>query len=371
MSVAREDGRGREARIMLAVAGVLAVLPFIMPHIGGYRELATRIVIWSIFALGFDLLVGFTGLLSFGHAAFWGTGAYVAGYYLLHASSEVIPALVIGTAVVALISVLLGYLTLRRTGIYFAILTLAFAEMFYYAALSPLQQWTGGENGLTGLPRATLGGLRLEGLTIYYFVAAIAFVAVYVARRIKRSPYGLLLRAIQSNELRLESTGFHVRRYKLMAFVVSGIYAGLAGSLYAAYETYVPTESLHWVTSGQVVMMAVIGGLGTLFGPMFGAALVLYLENVLSAWTQQWLLLQGLIFMAVIIFFPGGVAEGVRRMRARLRSREPEPTPAPQAGAEKQPRPGSPGQEPPGDARAGRGEHATTEAPRRGTGTRS
>lgn len=316
MSVSRGgDGSGREAGIMLAVAAILGALPFILPWIGGYRELATSIVIWSIFALGFDLLVGFTGLLSFGHAAFWGIGAYVAGYYLLHGSSDAISAIFIGTVAVTAVSVALGYLTLRRTGIYFAILTLAFAEMFYYAALSPLQKWTGGDNGLTGIATPVLFGLKLDGLAVYYFVAVIALVGVYVARRIKRSPYGLLLRAIHSNELRLESTGVDVHRYKLMAFVVSGIYAGLAGSLYAAYETYVPTESLHWVTSGQVVMMSVIGGLGTLFGPMFGAAFVLYLENVLSAWTQQWLLVEGLIFMLVIIFFPGGIAEGVRRLR--------------------------------------------------------
>lgn len=323
MSVAgngrRSGGAGREALVMLAVAVILIGLPWFLTLIGGYRELATRIVIWGIFALGFDLLVGFTGLLSFGHAAFWGTGAYVAGYWLLHGGPSAVPALLLGTAAVAVISVLLGFLTLRRTGIYFAILTLAFAEMLYYGALSPLQHWTGGENGLTGLPRPVLGSLRLEGDTMYWAVAAVAFLAVYVARRIVRSPYGLLLRAIRSNELRLEATGLHVHRYKLMAFVISGIYAGAAGCLYAIYESYVPTESLHWVTSGQVVMMAVIGGLGTLFGPMFGAALVLYLENVLSAWTQQWLLLQGLIFMAVIIFFPGGVAEAVRRLRSRRR----------------------------------------------------
>lgn len=315
------NAAAREALIMLALAVVLAVLPWFMTLIGGYQQLATRVLIWGIFALGFDLLVGYTGLLSFGHAAFWGTGAYVAGYCLLHYSPDVVPAILIGTAAVTVISVVLGFLTLRRTGIYFAVLTLAFAEMLYYAALSPLQKWTGGENGLTGLPSPSLAGLSLEGLNMYYMVAVIAFVAVYVARRIVRSPYGLLLHAIRSNDLRLESTGFHVWRYKMMAFVISGIYAGVAGSLYAIYETYVPTDSLYWGTSGEVVMMAVIGGLGTLFGPMFGAALVLYLENVLSAWTEQWLLLQGLIFMAVIIFFPGGCAEGIRRLRARRQRR--------------------------------------------------
>ena len=309
------DGSRRELLVMVALAATLVSLPWLLPLIGGYRELATRIVIWAIFAIGFDLLVGLTGLLSFGHAAMWGTGAYAAGYWLLHGSSDAAIALALGTGAAALLSVVLGFLTLRRQGIYFAILTLAFGEMLYFAALSPLQQWTGGENGLTGLPTARFLGLPLDGDNIYVFVAVIAFVAAYVARRIVRSPYGLILRALRSNDRRLEASGFHVERYKLVVFVVSGIYAGIAGSLYAIYETYVPTESLHWGTSGQVVMMSVIGGLGSLFGPMFGAGLILYLQNVLSAWTEQWLLIQGLIFMAVIAFFPGGIAEAIARLR--------------------------------------------------------
>ncbi|MBX6322071.1 MAG: branched-chain amino acid ABC transporter permease [Rhodospirillaceae bacterium] len=319
----RRDGAAREALLMGAVAVVLLGLPWILPWIGGYRELATRIVIWSIFALGFDILVGFTGFLSFGHAAFWGIGAYFAGYYLLHVTSNVLSAMLVGTAAASLAAVLLGHLTLRRHGIYFAILTLAFAEMFYYAVLAPLQQWTGGENGLTGLPSPTLFGLAFDKDSIHYFVSAWAFLAVYIARRIARSPYGLILRAVRSNEMRLRFTGIDVYRYKVLAFIVSGVYAGLAGTLYAIYETYVPTLSLHWETSGKVVMMAVIGGIGTLFGPMIGAGIVLYLENVLSAATDQWLLVQGAIFMLFVIFLPGGVAEGVRRVLAWAGRRHP------------------------------------------------
>jgi branched-chain amino acid transport system permease protein len=164
----------------------------------------------------------------------------------------------------------------------------------------------------------------LQGDTVHYFVVAFAFLAIYFARRIARSPYGLILRAIKSNETRLSFTGIDVYRYKVMAFVISGLYAGLAGTLYAVYETYVPTESLHWVTSGEVVMMAVVGGIGTLFGPMVGAGIILYLENVLSGITEQWLLIEGLIFMAFVIFLPGGVAEAVRRIGARLARRPPD-----------------------------------------------
>jgi ABC-type branched-subunit amino acid transport system permease subunit len=310
----RAQSAARESAIMVFVALALIGLPWFLPLIGGYTELATQILLWGIFALGFDILIGFTGLLSFGHAAFWGLGSYAAGLMLLRVSDDIVPAVIIGTLVGGLASVLLGYLTLRRRGIYFSILTLAFAEMFYYAALSPLQQWTGGDNGLTGIPAANLFGITMKGEAIYYVIAATAFVGIYVARRIVRSPYGLILRAIKSNETRVASTGIDTRRYKLMAFVISGLYAGVAGSLSAVYQTYVPTDALHWTTSGQLVIMAVIGGVGTLYGPMIGAGIVLYLANVLSGITEQWLLIQGLVFMGFVIFLPGGVADAAQRL---------------------------------------------------------
>lgn len=315
----------RELLVMAVAAAVFFALPWLMPLIGGYSQLATRFLIWGIFALGFDILIGFTGLLSFGHAAFWGTGAYVAGYYLLHFSNDLLVAMLLGVLVVGIVAYLLGLITLRRHGIYFAILTLAFAEMFYYLVLSPLQTWTGGDNGLTGIPNPTLLGLPLRGYSMHAFVAGWTLLAYYLARRIKDSPYGLILRGIKANETRLGFTGVNVFRYKLMAFVISGIYAGLAGTLYAAYETYVPTESLRWTTSGEIVIMSVIGGVGTLFGPMIGAGIVLYLENVLSAVTRQWNLILGLIFMSFVIFLPGGVVGSLRHL---FRSRNVAPVPA-------------------------------------------
>ncbi len=310
---------------MGVAAAVFFALPWLMPLIGAYEQLATRFLIWGIFALGFDILIGFTGLLSFGHAAFWGLGAYVTGYYLLHVSNSLLIAMLLGVLVVGVIAWLLGLITLRRHGIYFAILTLAFAEMFYYLVLSPLQTWTGGDNGLTGIPSPKLLGTPLEGYGMHAFVAAWTLLAFYLARRIKSSPYGLILRGIKTNETRLSFTGVNVFRYKLMAFVISGLYAGLAGTLYAAYETYVPTESLHWTTSGEIVIMSVIGGVGTLFGPMIGAGIVLYLENVLSAVTGQWNLILGLIFMGFVIFLPGGVVGSLRYL---FRSRNGAPVPA-------------------------------------------
>ena len=309
----------KEVLYMGVVAAVIFSLRWLMPLIGGYPELATRILIFGILVLGFDILVGLTGYLSFGHAAFWGVGAYVCGYVLLHYTQNVLVAMLVGVVVVTLIALLLGVITLRRHGIYFAILTLAFAEMFYYLALTPLQTWTGGDNGLTGIRTPQLFGLELSGYTMYLFVGIWTLLAVYTARRIKRSPYGLMLRAIKANETRLTYTGVDVFRYKVMAFVISGMFGGLAGTLLAAYETYVPTESLHWTLSGEIVIMAVIGGFGTLVGPMIGAGIVLYLENVLSAITEQWHLILGLIFMGFVIFLPGGVMDVPRRLRRLAR----------------------------------------------------
>lgn len=322
------DSPMRELAFMVVVAIVLFGLPWFLPMIGGYRALATSIVIWGLLALGLDILVGFTGFLSFGHAAFWGVGAYVAGYYLLHYTSNALVAMLLGVMVVAVIAVILGLITLRRHGIYFAILTLAFAEMFYFAALAPLQEWTGGDNGMTGIRQPYLFGIALHGEVLYTFVCAWALLGVYMARRIKRSPYGLMLRAIKSNETRLTYTGVNVFRYKVMAFTISGLYGGLAGTLYTVHETYVPTSSLHWTTSGEIIIMAVIGGFGTLIGPMIGAGIVLYLENVLSAMTDQWHLILGAIFMAFVIFLPGGVMEGGRRLFRLFTRRSRQAAPA-------------------------------------------
>lgn len=305
---------------MAIAAAVLFASPWVMSSIGGYRALATRIIIWAIFALGFDLLLGLTGLLSFGHAAMWGIGAYVSGYVLLNHVNDALLAIVVGVVVVTVVSVLIGLVTLRRHGIYFAILTLAIAEMFYFLALTPLQQWTGGDNGLTAIPRPEMLGWTPTGYTLHAIIAGCCLLTFYVARRIRRSPYGLMLRAIKANETRLAFTGVNVFRYKLVAFVVSGMFAGLAGTLYAIYETYVPTESLHWTTSGEVVVMSVVGGVGTLVGPMIGAGLVLYLENVLSAETEQWNLILGLIFMAFVIFLRGGAVGTVQRLLRRRHS---------------------------------------------------
>lgn len=314
--------RRRPLLPVLLFAAIVLTMPFWFPLIGGYEGLDTKVLIWAIFALGFGILLGYMGYLSFGHAAFFGTSAYTTGLMLLHVSANIVPAMLASIAVTAVLALVLGFLTLRRSGIYFAILTLAFGEMLWAAAISIFSDYTGGDNGLTGLPSPHLFGLRMEGLNVFYLCAAIAILGYYLARRFTGSPVGLMLRAIKSNPDRLAYTGIDVWRYKLTGFVLSAMYAGVAGSLMVIYEPYVATEFLHWTTSGEVVIMSVTGGVGTLFGPMLGAGFMLYFENVVSASIgEQWLLILGVVFMLVVIFLPGGFVDGARRIWIWARGR--------------------------------------------------
>ena len=306
-------------RSVLIFALIALTMPLWFPIIGGYSGLDTKIMIFCIFVVGFDLLLGYTGYLSFGHAAFFGIAAYTTGLMLKGFSDNIIPAIIVAVIVSTIVAVVIGLLTLKRTGIYFSILTLAFAEMFHSMAMAMLQQWTGGENGLTGMPTPMLFELKMQGSAVFYFVTIVAILAFYIAKRIERSPVGLMMRAIKCNQTRLEYTGINARKYKLLTFVISAIYAALAGALMVVYEPFVGHEFLGWHQSGEFVLMSVIGGVGTLVGPMLGAGFMLYFENVLSADIgEHWLLYLGLIFMAVVIFMPGGFMEAISRLQARF-----------------------------------------------------
>lgn len=299
---------------------VVLTMLFWFPWIGGYGGLATKIMIWSLFALGFDILLGFTGYLSFGHAIFFGVSAYTTGLMFKHFSPEILPAMIVAVLVGTLASFFIGYVTLKKSGIYFSILTLAFGEMLHSSALSTFGSFTGGENGLT-LPDMipVLLGIEMRDEVMFYLTALVLIGGFYIARRISNSPFGLILKAIKSNQERLEYTGIDVQKYKLGAFVISAVFASVAGSLMVVYEPYVGTEYLRWSTSGNLVIMSVLGGVGTLIGPIIGAAFMLYFENVLSVpLGEEWLLVLGLIFMAVVIFLPGGFTDGVKRLYEKM-----------------------------------------------------
>jgi branched-chain amino acid transport system permease protein len=255
---------------------------------------------------------------------------------LKHVSADIIPAMLVSFVVIAVLSVLLGFLVLRRAGIYFAILTLAFAQMLHAAALSIFQEWTGGDNGLTMSTKPELLGLEMVELNVFYVTAVILVLAFVAARQIKRSSFGLMLRAIKENPMRLQYTGVNVWRYKMMAFCISAMYAGLAGSLMVVYEPYVATKFLHWSTSGEVVIMSVIGGVNTLIGPMIGATFMLYFENVVQAFIgEHWKLILGIIFVLIVVFLPGGFVDGYNRIRKavgmRVGPRRPNVPDAPQS----------------------------------------
>ena len=375
-------GLKRKDAVLLIIVSILAVLapiflnPFpeqsaLSQFNAGYPDLMQRFVIFGIFAIGFNILFGLTGYLSFGHAAFLGAGSYAGVWMLKLLTINVIPAIILSTAVAGVFALIIGFISLRRSGIYFSILTLAFAQMSFALAASVLTPITGGETGLqtalndprildsantTGnIPAPSLFGMHMSDsfqLNVagwlwtfnigYYLSALIMLAAFYVAIRLFRSPFGIMLRAIKSNQNRLNYTGINAKPYMLSCFVISGMYAGLAGGLMVSMDPLAGAERMQWTASGEVVLMTILGGVGTLIGPVLGAGLIKYFENIFSKINDNllhqwfsfmpegaenffvtiihpfigkgWHLTLGLIFMGVIIFLPGGLVELGQRM---------------------------------------------------------
>jgi branched-chain amino acid transport system permease protein len=304
---------------MAVLFAVVAAWPKIIPLVGGYTGLAIEMVIFAIFALGFDLLLGYTGILSFGQAAYFGLAGYSMGIICIHFKTPVLLGMVAGIAIGTLAALLIGLLIIRKTGIYFAMLTIAFGQMFFFIA-SRWKSVTGGEDGLTGIPRGEISlGIfdwNLKGdLSFFYFVF-IFFIAATLAKYwLIESHFGQVLKTIRENEKRAQVVGYNVRRYKLYSFIISGIFASLAGTLYAMFLRYMFPQTLDWVRSGNVVIMALVGGLGTLFGPILGAGVVTYLMNFVSYYTKYWQFFVGAIFIIFILFLPRGIWGLVRKKR--------------------------------------------------------
>jgi len=287
---------------------VFAIFPWVVP----YTSLATQVLIYGLFALGFNLLYGYTGLLSFGSAAYWGLGAYGTGIALAKlkvGSLWVALGLGLGAALVG--GAVFGFFCLRRRGIYFAMLTLAFAQLLYFVGFH-LAEWTGGDDGLRGItvPPLTFPGLSIplgRSVAFYYFALVVVGLAVAALKRILDSPFGAVLQAIRENADRATACGYDISRVKHLSFVFSALFAGLAGGLDALRLTVVPIESLHWSTSGQVVIMTLLGGAGTFFGPFVGAAAYLVLEDSISVLTESWPLVIGAVFIVFVLFLPRGI----------------------------------------------------------------
>ena len=315
-----EKNSGRlVARACYAVSGVLALA---VPLLGVYPVFMMKLLCFAIFACAYNLLLGFSGMLSFGHAAFFGSAAYVTGWLATAHGWGVLSATVAGIAAAGLLGLVIGALAIRRRGIYFAMITLALAQLIYFLCLeAPV---TGGENGLQGIPRGSLfGALPLTSdLVMYYFVLAL-FVAVFVfIRRVAHSPFGQVLKAIRENEPRMISLGYEVQRYKLVAFVLSAGVAGLAGSVKAQVLGFATLSDVSQATSGEVILMVLVGGTGTLVGPAIGAATVVTLQEYLSDIVGGWVtVIIGAVFVACVLIFRAGIAGELAALWPRLRGR--------------------------------------------------
>jgi len=306
------------ASLQLAILFVIVLLwPYIIPLIGGYDGLAIEMVIFAIFAMGFNILLGYTGILSFGHAAFFGLAGYSMGLILIHLKVPILLGMLFGIVLSAVVAILIGLLIIRKTGIYFAMLTIAFGQMFFFIA-SRWKNFTGGEDGLTGIPRDVIGipGLVsipiFEPLQFYYFVAVVFMLAAIVKYKLIRSHFGQVLKTIRENEARAQMVGYNVRRYKFLSFIISSIYASVAGTLYGLFLNYMFPQTLDWIRSGDVVIMTLVGGMGTFFGPIIGAGVIVALRVLISIYAKIgglvfWQLFMGMIFLVFVLFFPKGI----------------------------------------------------------------
>lgn len=287
----------------------ICVLPIIVRP-----AIASEIWIFAIFGLGLNLLLGYTGLLSFGQSTFFGSAAYVAGYLLKHYAIGIPAALGVGVGIGALSALLVGYLCVQRSGLYFIMLTFALNQLFYFVAY----QWTtvtGGEDGMPGIPRPALAGIELgDPLRYYILVCALFLIALWLMKRIVESPLGKILQAIRENEVRAEAVGYNVPRFKLLAFVLGGAFSGAAGVLYAMLFGIVPLEAIGFVFSGNVVFATLIGGSGSLYGPIIGSFVFIWLSESMSVMWARWPLLLGVAFVIVVLFFRGGVVEAWSRL---------------------------------------------------------
>ncbi len=297
---------------------LLLTMPYWMGAVGGYTGLATRVLVLGLAAMSVNFLLGFTGVLSFGHAAYFGLGAYGAGMMLKYVAPSTPLGILVGVLVGAVAAAIVGALIVKLRGIYFAMVTIAFGQMFYFIAF----RWnnvTGGDDGLTGWRRLPidLGIGKLDilsnGNTYYYMVLFLFAVSVGIMALILRSPFGRTLLAIRENERRARFLGIPVERHILIAFVISAAFASLAGALYALLNNFVDPRTLHWTLSGNFVIMAVVGGMRSFWGPLIGAAIFVVLQDYVSSYTQNWMFFIGVFFVLIVLFFPRGVLGIIRR----------------------------------------------------------
>lgn len=292
---------------------VFAVIPFAGKSY--FVTMANEILVMGLFAMAFNLLYGVTGMLSFGQAAYYGIGAYTVGLLLTNDVLPFFAALPAAVAAGAVLALVLGPLCIRLTGVYFTMLTLAFAELVW-GVVFKWYGFTGGDNGIQGIP---IPDIVRAPVRYYYFTLAIVFACFWLLRRIVESPFGATLQSIRENEDRVGFIGVNVRRYQLGVMVLSGAFAGLAGGLFAGYQHSIHPDMLHWTKSGEVILMSILGGVSSFFGPLVGAAVILFIEDMIGKYTEFWEICIGTIMLAIVIFFPRGVIGTLGGWAQRIR----------------------------------------------------
>ncbi len=302
----------------IVVWALLLTMPFWLSHVGGYTELGTQVVVLGLAALGLNFLLGYTGVLSFGHAAYFGLGAYGAGLTIRYLLPSTGMGIIIGTLVGTIAGAIIGPLIIRLRGVYFAMVTIAFGQVFYFIAF----RWssvTGGDDGLTGWTRMPLHlgfttiDIQKSPVAFYYLVLVMFAIAVGFMAWLLRSPFGRTLIAIRENERRARFLGIPIDQHIWLSWVVSCAVVSLAGALFALLNNFVDPRALYWTQSGDFVIMAVLGGMRSFWGPLIGAAIYVVLRDYLSSMTQNWMSFIGLFFVLVVLFFPRGVLGIIRR----------------------------------------------------------
>jgi branched-chain amino acid transport system permease protein len=303
--------------LALAALVALAVLPWVLAR--HQLSILTDLLIFGLFALSLDLIMGYTGMVSFGHAAYFGLGAYGSALVLIHFAQPVPVALLAGALLAGAVALPVGWFSTRATGIYFAMLTLAFAQLLYTVAYK-WRELTGGSDGIAGVPKTPLfwGGPSLASPRAFYFLVAVCLaLSLAACWALVRSPFGKALQAIRENERRFIALGRDPRPFKLVVFVIAAVFAGLAGALFAPFRGFASPEVMFWVLSGQGLMMVITGGIGTLVGPILGAMVFILIQEVLSSYTEHWMILAGAVFVLMVLFLPGGLVGTARRLWAR------------------------------------------------------
>ncbi|SIS75257.1 branched-chain amino acid ABC transporter permease [Neptunomonas antarctica] len=305
--------------VTIIALALMVLMPILLPSV----TLATEILIFALAALACNLLLGYTGLLSFGQGIFFGGGAYSASLVMLHLNFGLISALITAILVGALLALIVGALAIRRTGIYFVMLTLSFSQMAYFLAYT-FSDWTGGDNGLLDVPRPalTLFGMTISDLqsseAFYIFVAAVFAIVFVFSRRVIHSPFGTTLVAIRENEGRSSAVGFSTNHFKLVAFVISGAITGLAGALYAMLLNFAPLSNVELLMSENILIMTIIGGTSSLIGSILGAGSIVLMGDLLSSIWPRWMMILGAVLIAVVLFLPGGLWGGILSLTSKF-----------------------------------------------------